>query len=46
METGLKDLMGWITRGLDHTYGGLLSGGFIPEGEGESEEETAQMEQR
>ena len=32
---GLKDLMGWITRGgRDHAYGGLLSGGFIPEEEG------------
>ena len=38
--------MGWITRGRDHDYGGLRSGGFIPEGEGEPEEEIAQMYQR
>ena len=43
---GLKDLMGCITRGHDHTYGDLLNGGFIPEGEGQSEEEATQMKQR
>ena len=26
---GLRDLMGWITMGHDHPYGGLLSGGFL-----------------
>ena len=43
---GLKDLMGWITKGRDHVYGGLLSGGFLQEGEGKTEEEAVQMEQR
>ena len=38
--------MGWITWGRDHVYGGLLSGGFLPEGEGKPEEEAEQMEQR
>jgi hypothetical protein len=37
---GLRDLMGWITKGRDHVYGGLLSGGFLQEGEGKQEEET------
>ncbi len=41
---GLRDLMGWITMGRDHDYGGLLSGGFLQEGEGKSEEETVHME--
>jgi hypothetical protein len=31
---GLKNLIRWIKRGRDHIYGGLLSGGLIPEGEG------------
>jgi hypothetical protein len=31
---GLIDLMRWIPRGRDHIFGGLLSGGLIPEGEG------------
>ena len=43
---GLRDLMGWITMGRDHAYGGLLSGGFLQEGEGKPEEEAVQMEQR
>ena len=38
--------MGWITKGRDHVYGGLLSGGFLQEGEGKLEEESVQMEQR
>ena len=38
--------MRWITRGRDHIFGGLLSGGFIPEGEGVPEEEAAQIECR
>ena len=38
--------MGWITKGRDHVYGGLLSGGFLQEGEGKPEEEAVQMEQR
>jgi hypothetical protein len=40
---GLKDLIRWITRGHDHIYGGLLSGGLIPEGEGAPEEEAPQI---
>jgi hypothetical protein len=28
---GLIDLMRWIPRGRDHIFGGLLSGGLIPE---------------
>ena len=32
--------------GRDHAYGGLLSGGFLQEGEGKPEEETVQMEER
>ena len=43
---GLKDLMARITKGRDHVYGGLLSGGFLQEGEGKPEEEAVQMEQR
>ena len=43
---GLKDLMGWITKGRDHVYGGLLSGGFLQEGEGKPEVEVVQTEQR
>ena len=38
--------MGWITKGRDHVYGGLLSGGFLQEGEGKPEEEAVQIEQR
>ena len=38
--------MRWITRGRDHIYGGLLSGGLIPEGAGAPEEEAAQIERR
>ena len=38
--------MGWITKGRDHVYGGLLSGGFLQEWEGNPEEEEEQMEQR
>jgi hypothetical protein len=38
--------MRWITRGRDHIFGGLLSGGLIPEGEGVPEEEAAQIERR
>jgi len=45
-SNGLKDLMRWITLGRDHAYGGTLRGGFIPEGQGNLEEETAQIEQR
>jgi hypothetical protein len=43
---GLKDLMRWITRGHDHIYGDLVSGGLIPEGEGTLAEEVAQIERR
>ncbi len=38
--------MGWITMGRDHAHGGLLSGGFLQEGEGKPEEEVVQLEQR
>jgi hypothetical protein len=38
--------MGWITMGRDHAYGGLLSGVFLQEGEGNPEEEAVQMEER
>jgi hypothetical protein len=38
--------MRWITRGHDHIYGDLVSGGLIPEGEGTPAEEVAQIERR
>jgi hypothetical protein len=40
---GLKNLMQWIMLGRDHAYEGTLRGGFIPKGEGDLEEETAQI---
>ncbi len=46
LEEGLKDLIRWTSRGRFHYYGGILSGGFLPEGAGAPEEETALIESR
>ncbi len=45
-RSGLKDLMRWITWGRFHLYGGILSGGLLPEGVGEPDEEAALIERR
>jgi hypothetical protein len=40
-RSGLKDLIRWISWGRFHLYGGILSGGLLPEGTGSPDEEAA-----
>jgi hypothetical protein len=40
-RSGLKDLIRWISWGRFHLYGGILSGGLLPEGAGAPDEEAA-----
>ena len=43
---GVKDPLRWGMNGQRHAYAGILSGGFLPEGEGDPMKETDQVEQR
>ena len=45
-RSGLTDLMRWISWGRFHLYGGILSGGLLPEGVGTTDEEAAQIKSR
>ncbi len=45
-RSGLKDLMWWISWGSLHLYGGILSGGLLPEGVGTPDEEAVLIENR
>ncbi len=38
--------MWWISWGNFHLYGGILSGGLLPEGVGASDEESVMIESR
>ena len=43
---GVKDPLRWGMNGQRHAYAGILSGGFLPEGEGDPMKEADQVEQR
>jgi len=45
-RSGLQDLIRWILGGLLHLYGGILSGGLLPEGTGAPDEEAVLIESR
>ncbi len=45
-RSGLKDLMRWMSWGNFHLYGGILSGGLLPEGVGASDEDAVLIESR